>query len=89
MTGAGEHIDRGYFAGEVAVLREMGDVTGEGFGIAGDVDNPGRRKLRGFLRYIAEHGLDWQLHFVRRREDFSAQFVASFRERGAKTPPLK
>ena len=43
---------------------------------------PGRRKLRGFLRYIAEHRLDWQLHCVRRREDFSAQFVASFRERG-------
>ena len=49
------------------------------FQLAGE---PGRRKLRGFLRYIAEHGLDWQLHFVRRREDFSAQFVASFRERG-------
>lgn len=49
------------------------------FQLAGE---PGRRKLRGFLRYIAEHRLDWQLHFVRRREDFSAQLVSSFRERG-------
>ena len=43
---------------------------------------PGRRKLGGFLRYIAEHELDWQLQFVRIREDFSAEFVRSFTERG-------
>lgn len=42
---------------------------------------PGRRKLEGFLRYINEHRLDWQLQFVRIREDFSQEFVSSFPER--------
>ena len=49
------------------------------FRLAGE---PGRRKLGGFLRRIAERGLDWNLQFVRIREDFSAAFVASFAERG-------
>lgn len=49
------------------------------FQLAGE---PGRRKLQGFLRYIDEHRLDWHLHFVRRREDFSAKFVSSLRECG-------
>ena len=43
---------------------------------------PGRRKLNGFFRYMAEHRLDWQLQFVRIREDFNADFVRSFPERG-------
>ena len=42
---------------------------------------PGRRKLEGFLRYVNEHRLDWQLQFVRIREDFSQEFVSSFPER--------
>ena len=49
------------------------------FRLAGE---PGRRKLDGFFRYMAEHRLDWQLQFVRIREDFSAEFVKSFTERG-------
>lgn len=42
---------------------------------------PGRRKLDGFLRYVAEHRLDWQMQFVRIREDFNDDFVRSFAER--------
>ncbi len=49
------------------------------FRLAGE---PGRRKLDGFFRYMADHQLDWQLQFVRIREDFNAEFVASFPERG-------
>ena len=49
------------------------------FRLAGE---PGRRKLGGFLRYIAEHELDWDLQFVRLREDFSTELVHSFAERG-------
>lgn len=49
------------------------------FRLAGE---PGRRKLTGFLRRIAERGLDWRMHFVRIREDFNADFVKSFAERG-------
>ena len=49
------------------------------FRLAGE---PGRRKLEGFLRYMAENKLDWQLQFVRIREDFNAEFVKSFTERG-------
>ena len=49
------------------------------FRLAGE---PGRRKLNGFFRYMAEHRLDWQLQFVRIREDFNADFVKSFPERG-------
>lgn len=49
------------------------------FRLAGE---PGRRKLDGFFRYMAEHRLDWQLQFVRIREDFNAEFVRSFPERG-------
>ena len=49
------------------------------FRLAGE---PGRRKLDGFLRYMAENRLDWQLQFVRIREDFNAEFVKSFAERG-------
>lgn len=48
------------------------------FRLAGE---PGRRKLGGFLRYINEHQLDWQLQFTRIREDFSKKLVASFPER--------
>lgn len=48
------------------------------FRLAGE---PGRRKLGGFLRYINEHQLDWQLQFTRIREDFSKELVASFPER--------
>ncbi len=43
---------------------------------------PGRRKLDGFLHYMAENRLDWQMLFVRIREDFNAEFVKSFAERG-------
>ena len=49
------------------------------FRLAGE---PGRRKLEGFLQYMAENRLDWQLQFVRIREDFNAEFVKSFAERG-------
>ena len=49
------------------------------FRLAGE---PGRRKLDGFFRRIADLRLDWQLQFVRIREDFNAEFVASFPERG-------
>lgn len=49
------------------------------FRLAGE---PGRRKLDGFFSYMAEHKLDWQLQFVRIREDFNAEFVKSFSERG-------
>ena len=49
------------------------------FRLAGE---PGRRKLDGFFRYMADHKLDWQLQFVRIREDFNAEFVRSFAERG-------
>ena len=49
------------------------------FRLAGE---PGRRKLDGFFRYMADHQLDWQLQFVRIREDFNAEFVRSFAERG-------
>lgn len=49
------------------------------FRLAGE---PGRRKLAGFLRYIREHELPWQLQFVRIKEDFSAEFVASLEEQG-------
>ena len=49
------------------------------FRLAGE---PGRRKLDGFLRYISENRLDWQMQFVRIREDFNAEFVKSFSERG-------
>ena len=49
------------------------------FRLAGE---PGRRKLDGFFRYMADHQLDWQLQFVRIREDFNAEFVKSFPERG-------
>ena len=49
------------------------------FRLAGE---PGRRKLDGFFRYMADHKLDWQLQFVRIREDFNADFVRSFSERG-------
>ena len=49
------------------------------FRLAGE---PRRRKLNGFFRYMAEHRLDWQLQFVRIREDFNADFVRSFPERG-------
>lgn len=48
------------------------------FRLAGE---PGRQKLGGVLRYIAEHELKWQLHFIRIREDFSAELVRSFPER--------
>lgn len=44
------------------------------FHLAGE---PGRRKLGGFLRYIGEHQLDWQLQLVRSREDFTAKHVVS------------
>ena len=44
------------------------------FRLAGE---PGRRKLGGFLRYIAEHELDWNLQFVRIREEFSSEFVSA------------
>lgn len=44
------------------------------FHLAGE---PGRRKLKGFLRYIGDHRLDWQLQLVRSREDFTAEHVAS------------
>lgn len=49
------------------------------FRLAGE---PGRRKLDGFLRYMAENKLNWQIQFVRIREDFNAEFVKSFAERG-------
>lgn len=49
------------------------------FRLAGE---PGRRKLDGFLRYISENRLDWQMQFVRIREDFNPEFVKSFAERG-------
>ena len=49
------------------------------FRLAGE---PGRRKLGGFFRYLSEHDFDWRLQFVRIREDFSAEFVRSFAERG-------
>ena len=49
------------------------------FQLAGE---PGRRKLDGFFRYMIDNNLSWQLQFVRHREDFSAEFVQSFRERG-------
>ena len=49
------------------------------FRLAGE---PGRRKLNGFFRYMADHQLDWQLQFVSIREDFNAEFVRSFAERG-------
>lgn len=49
------------------------------FRLAGE---PGRRKLGGLFRYLSEHNLDWRLQFVRIREDFSAEFVRSFAERG-------
>lgn len=48
------------------------------FRLAGE---PGRRKLNGFLRHVNEHQLDWQLQFIRIREDFSKELVASFAER--------
>lgn len=48
------------------------------FRLAGE---PGRRKLGGFLRYIAEHELDWDLQFVRIHEEFSAEFVAALTDR--------
>ena len=35
------------------------------------IGESGRRKLDGFLRYIAENKLDWQIQFVRIREDFN------------------
>ena len=31
-------------------------------------EEPGRLKLSGFLRYINEHQLSWQLHFTRNRK---------------------
>ena len=37
------------------------------------IGESGRRKLDGFLRYIAENRLDWQIQFVRIREDFNAE----------------
>ena len=43
---------------------------------------PGRRKLNSFFRYMAEHQLNWQFQFARLCEDFSTEFVNSFRERG-------
>ena len=49
------------------------------FQLAGE---PGRRKLDGFFRYMLDNNLNWQLQFVRHREDFSAEFVQSFHERG-------
>ena len=49
------------------------------FRLAGE---PGRRKFGGFLRYLSEHELDWQLQFVRIQEDFSKELVSSFIERG-------
>ena len=42
---------------------------------------PGRRKFGGFLRYVNEHQLDWQLQLIRIREDFTRELVASFPER--------
>jgi hypothetical protein len=48
------------------------------FQLAGE---PGRRKLSGFLRYINEHQLSWQLLFTRNREEFSRELVASFPKR--------
>lgn len=42
---------------------------------------PGRRKFGGFLRYVNEHRLDWQLQLIRIREDFTRELVASFPER--------
>ena len=48
------------------------------FRLAGE---PGRRKLSGFLRYLAENQLAWELQFVRIREDFSKELVAAFPER--------
>jgi LacI family transcriptional regulator len=49
------------------------------FRLAGE---PGRRKLGGFFRYMAEHRLDWQLQFVRIHSDFNVDLVRSFPERG-------
>ena len=49
------------------------------FRLAGE---PGRRKLDGFFRHISDRRLDWRLQFVRIREDFNAEFVSSFPERG-------
>ena len=48
------------------------------FRLAGE---PGRRKFAGFLRYINEHQLDWQLQLIRIREDFTGNLVASFPDR--------
>ena len=48
------------------------------FRLAGE---PGRRKLGGFLRYITEHELDWDLQFVRIREEFSSEFVSALADR--------
>lgn len=48
------------------------------FRLAGE---PGRRKLGGFLRYIAEHELDWDLQFIRIREEFSSEFVSALADR--------
>ena len=43
---------------------------------------PGRRKLDSFFRYMAEHQFNWRFQFARLCEDFSTEFVNSFRERG-------
>lgn len=42
---------------------------------------PGRHKFGGFLRYVNEHQLDWQLQLIRIREDFTRELVSSFPER--------
>lgn len=70
------------FGKKHAILSGMNQATKRivlAFRLAGE---PGRRKLDGFFRYMADHQLDWQLQFVRIREDFNAEFVRSFAERG-------
>ena len=42
-------------------------------------NEPGRRKLDGFLRYIAENRLDWQLQFVRIREAMGICVLAYYK----------
>ena len=80
MEQNGSHypiLGKGY-----GILRSMSNATKRIVAAFRLANEPGRRKLDGFLRYIAENGLDWQVQFVRIREDFNAEFVKSFAERG-------
>ena len=52
------------------------------FRLAGE---PGRRKLGGFLRYIAEHELDWGLQFVRHLVSLSRTRLRALRVRASRS----